>query len=81
MTTLDSIYVTIVSEVKKKVKEKEITTSNQTGLRKSIGVINNIDVLNYIINRRIESRKGSMTETIVNLKAAFDSLDREEIRR
>lgn len=47
--------------------------------------MDNIYALNYLINRQIDREKGKMIILFVDLKAAFDSVDRglltETIRR
>jgi len=39
--------------------------------------LDQIYVLNYLINKRVAERKGKMVVTFVDMKAAFDSVDRE----
>lgn len=51
---------------------------NQTGFKKGMGTIDNIYMLNYLINRQLD-RKVALDRIValfVDLKAAFDSLDR-----
>lgn len=67
-----------IERSKKEVEGKQVIPSNQTELRKCIGAIDNIYVLNYIINRRIKRKKKRLTVLFVNSKAAFDLLNREE---
>jgi len=42
-----------------------------------MGTIDNIYALNYLINRQIRKKKGNITAMFVDLKAAFDSVDRK----
>jgi len=42
-----------------------------------MGTIDNIYAINYLINRQIERRREKMVALFVDLKAAFDSVDRE----
>ena len=42
----------------------------------SIGCIDNVYVLNYLVNRQIVRRERKMLVLFVDLKAAFDSVDR-----
>jgi len=38
--------------------------------------MDNIFVLNYLINRQIEKKGGKLIAVFVDLRAAFDSVDR-----
>lgn len=50
-----------------------------------MGTLDNIYVLNYLVNKRIERKGGKLVAMFVDLKAAFDSMDSgmllEEMRR
>lgn len=41
-----------------------------------MGMIDNIYVLNYLIQRRIERKDGKLLAFFVDLRAAFDSVDK-----
>ncbi|XP_020298810.1 uncharacterized protein LOC109863043, partial [Pseudomyrmex gracilis] len=60
------------------LEEKKIISHNQTGFRKDMVSIDNIYVINYLMNRQIEKKEGKM---VADLKAAFDSVDREVLTR
>jgi len=76
MATLYKVYAAILAErLRREIEEKEIVPHNQTGFRKGMGTIDNIYVINYVVNRNIE-RGESMIALFVDLKAAFDSVDR-----
>lgn len=62
--------------MREEVEGKEILPENETGFRKRLGTINNIFVVNYLMNRQLVKRGGSLVALIVDLKAAFDSIDR-----
>jgi len=51
-------------------------SSSQTGFRKGMGTIDNIFTLNYFINRQIGRKGAKLIAVFVDLKAAFDSVDR-----
>lgn len=57
--------------------EKGIVPQNQTGFRKGLCVMDNIYVLNYLVNRQLGIRKGDLAALFVDLKTAFDSVDRK----
>lgn len=42
-----------------------------------MGIIDNIYVLNFIINKQIERKGEKLVALFVDLKAAFNSVDRE----
>lgn len=80
MPTLYKIYMMVLVErIRKEVKEKGIVPKNQTGFRKGMETMDNIYVLNYMINRQLKRRIGRMTAMFVDLKAAFDSVDRGKL--
>lgn len=78
MSTMYKIYAGVLAErLRREMEEKGIVPENQTGFRKGKGTMDNIYVLNHIINRRIEEKGGRMIAVFVELKAAFDSVDRK----
>lgn len=73
----NKIYAAVLAErLKKKVEEKGIPPPSQTGFRKGLGALDNIYVLNYLINRQINRKKSKLVVMFVDLKAAFNSVDR-----
>jgi len=58
------------------VEQKGLVPQNQTGFRRGMGAIDNFYVLNYLINRQITRKGGKMIALFVDLKTAFDSVDR-----
>ena len=82
MPTLYKIYVSILAKrLKKEMDEKSMIPPNQMRLRKGMGVIGNIYVLNYLVHRRIRKKNRVMVVMFVDLKAAFDSVDREQLEK
>lgn len=47
------------------------------GFRKRRGVMDNIFVINYLANRQISKKGGKMIALFVDLRAAFDPVNRE----
>jgi len=74
MPTLYKMYTAALAERLKDVKGKRLIPPNQAGFRKGMGTLDNIYVLNFLINRQV--RKKRKLTLFVNLKAAFDSVDR-----
>ena len=44
-----------------------------------MGTIDNVYVLNYLINRQINKKGGKMVAFFIDLKAAFDSVERGKL--
>lgn len=75
---LYKVYAAILGErLEREVKEKNLVPQNQTGFRKDMGAIDNVYALNYLINRQLSKEKERMMAFFIDLKAAFDSVDRE----
>ncbi|XP_020298973.1 uncharacterized protein LOC109863175 [Pseudomyrmex gracilis] len=80
MSSLYTIYVMILAErLEEDLEEKRIIPHNQTGFRKEMGTIDNIYTINYLINRRIAKKGGKLVALFVDLKAAFDLVDRSKL--
>jgi len=78
MPTLYKVYAMILGErLERDIEEGRRIPQNQTGFRKGMGTMDNIYVLNYLVNRQICKERGKMVAFFVDLRAAFDSVDRE----
>lgn len=81
MTALYKIYSMVLAErIKKDCEEKRVITQNQTGFRKGMGTIDNIYVINYLVNKQLEKGKKAVV-LFVDMKAAFDSVDRKILHK
>lgn len=67
----------LANRLKKEMEEKEMVPECQAGFRKERGVMDNIYCLNYLVEREVE-RGRKMVTALVDLRAVFDSVDREE---
>ncbi|XP_077259841.1 uncharacterized protein LOC143896126 [Temnothorax americanus] len=77
MPSLYKVYTAILAErIREEIEGKRMVPHNQTGFRRGMGTIDNIYVLNYMVNRRLEKKGGKLIACFVDLKAAFDSVDR-----
>ncbi|XP_029054322.1 uncharacterized protein LOC114881649 [Osmia bicornis bicornis] len=77
MPTLYKIYAAVLTErLRQEAENKRMIPANQTGFRKGMGTMDNIYVLNYLVNRQIMREKGKVIACFIDLKAAFDSVDR-----
>lgn len=66
----------MTERLREEVEGKGIIPGNQTGFKKGMGTMDNIYVLNMLINRQIDRKGGKMVALFVDMKAAFDSVDR-----
>lgn len=77
MPILYKIYTAVLAErLREEVEGKRIIPENQVGFRKGKGVLDNVCVLNYIIQKQINRHKGKLVCVFIDLKAAFDSVNR-----
>jgi len=75
--TAYKVYAAVLAErLREEVEVKGILPPSQTGFRKGMGTIDQIYVL---INKGIPRGKGKMLVMFVDMKAAFDSVDRESL--
>jgi len=82
MPSLYKVYASILADrVEWEVEEGGMVPQNQTGFRKGMGTLDNFYVLNYLVNRQLSKKKGKLVAFFVDLKAAFDSVDREVLGR
>lgn len=80
MTASYKVYVSILAErLRAEIESKQMIPHNQTGFRKGMGTVDNIYVLNYLVNRELDKKGGGMIAMFVDLKAAFDSVDRGKL--
>jgi len=80
--TLYKIYAGMLAErLRTDVEEKGIVPDNQVGFKKGKGTIDNVYELNFIVNRNLEKRGGKIMAFFVDLRAAFDTMDRELLKR
>ena len=81
LQTAYKIYATILgNRLTEEAEDKKIIPEWQAGFRKGRGAIDNIYVLNYVIGRELEKGK-EVIAVMVDLKAAFDSVDRGVMRK
>lgn len=76
MPSMYKIYMMILAErLKKEIVERRMIPEWQTEFKKGRGVINNIYTLNYLMEKEM-ARKEKIVAIFIDLKAAFDSVDR-----
>lgn len=80
MMTLYKVYTLILAErLEEVVEEKGLFPPNHIRYRKGMGALDNVYVVNYLINRQLSRKRGSLTMTFVDLKAVFNSMDKEAL--
>lgn len=80
MSTMYKIYAALLTErVREEVERGGMIPQNQTGFRRDMGTVDNIYVLNFLLNRQLEKKGGKIIVLFVDLRAAFDSVDRGEL--
>ena len=80
LNTLYKIYATIINNrLKKEIEEKKMLPDTQSGFRKERGTIDNIYILKHAIDKEISQQGGKVYALFIDLKAAFDSLDRKNL--
>lgn len=78
MDTAYKIYANILNErLNKEVEEK--LEERQFGFREERGTIDAIFILNYVVNRELEKKKGKVFAFFADLKAAFDKVNRRKL--
>ncbi|XP_070529779.1 calponin homology domain-containing protein DDB_G0272472-like [Cardiocondyla obscurior] len=74
------VYASVLAErLRKEIEEKEILPQSQAGFRRDMGTVDQIYVLNYLLNKKIEEKEGKMVIVFIDMKAAFDSVDRRKL--
>jgi len=82
MPSLYKIYtITLGERLREEIEKKDLLPENQAGFRRGMGTIDQTFTLNYLINRQLGKVKGGLTVLFVDLKAAFDSVDRDILIR
>ena len=75
--TAYKVYASVLAErVREEVEGKKLLPPSQAGFRRGMGCIDKIYVLNHLINRQVTRKERRMVIFFIDLKAAFDSVDR-----
>lgn len=80
MDTAYKIYASILNERMKYVVEMKLE-EGQFEFRQGRESVDAIYVMNYIVNEGLAKKKGKVFTFFVDLKAAFDNVDRVKLRR
>lgn len=75
--TLYKVYTSmLVEKLWEEVEGKRIIPRTQTHFKKGMKTMDNVYVLNYVVNRQIGRAGGKLIALFVDLRAAFDSVNR-----
>lgn len=81
MPALYKAYIMVLAErLKEEVASKKIIPQNQAGFREGMGTMD-IYAMNYLISRQVKRGGGKIVVVLVDLKAAFDTVDRSVLLR
>lgn len=72
------VYAAVLAEkLREEIESKVILPPSQAGFKKGIGTLDHIYVLNHLINKKMAEEKEKMFVLFIDMRAAFDSVDRE----
>lgn len=78
MCTAYKLYASILAErLGKEVEDKNILSETQAGFGKERSTMDNIYILNHVIQREIRRKGGRIFGFFMDLKSAFDKVDRK----
>lgn len=74
------IYTAVLNErLKRDAEEKGIIPDVQAGFREKRGTMDNIYILQHVVERELEKKRGKVFGFFIDLKAAFDRVDRNKM--
>lgn len=74
------VYAAVLAErLREEMKSRVLLSPSKAGFRKGMSTIDHIHVLNYLINKKVAEEKGKMIISFLDMKAVFDSVDRETL--
>lgn len=80
LCTAYKIYAGILTEkLRKEIKEKKALPETQAGFRRSRSTMDNVYVVNHIIKKELKKKAGKVFGFFMDLRAAFDRVDRREL--
>lgn len=80
LCTAYKIYAEVLrSRLEEECERKEIIPESQGGFRRSRGTIDNIFVLSHLIQREKKKKDRKVYAAFVDIKAAFDKVDRKRL--
>jgi len=80
LCTAYKVYAAILTErLRQEMEEKGILPETQAGFRKKRGTMDNIYILQHVIRREVRKKGGKMYGFFMDLKAAFDRVDRKRL--
>lgn len=81
INTVYKIYAMIIEErLKQELEKNKVLVDIQAGFRKNRSTMDNIYILNYAVEKKISKKERKVYAFFVDLKAAFDIVNREKLR-
>lgn len=78
MSSVYKIYTMVLAErLREEMEWGEASCIIKRNSGKGMGTIDNVFTLNYLINRQLEKERGRLVALFVDLRAAFNSMDRK----
>lgn len=80
LCTAHKLYAAILNErFTADMEKKKILSDTQAGFRKERCTIDNIYVLQYVVEKKLRKKGGKVYGFFVDLRTAFDSVNRDEL--
>lgn len=80
LCTAYKIYAEVLrSKLEEEIEKRKLLPESQGGFRKGRGTIDNIFILNHIIQREERNKENKVYAIFVDLKAAFDNVNRRKL--
>lgn len=70
---------TLRRRLEEEIEERKLIPENQAGFRKGRETIDNIFIMNHLIQREGKEEEKKVYAIFVDLKAAFDNVEREKL--
>ncbi|XP_039303552.1 DNA ligase 1-like [Solenopsis invicta] len=84
LCTVYKVYAEVIKKrLEKEVEKRELIPENQAGFRKGRRIVDNIFILSHVVQRERERKEDGNERKVfaffVDLKAAFDNINREKL--
>lgn len=66
----------LADRLREKVEKKALLYAGKVGFRSGMGVMDSVYTPNYLVTREVNSKGGKLVAFFVDLKVAFDTIDR-----
>lgn len=66
----------LADRLREEVEKKALLYAKKVGFRSGMGVMDSVYTPNYLVSREVNSKGGKLVAFFVDLKVAFDTIDR-----